>query len=64
MHSPINHHRKWVIPAAAVVLIVFALLIVPALIDINSYRSQFASQRVIFGGPGKNCFTRRRTSSR
>jgi hypothetical protein len=32
--------------------------------DINGNRSQFASQRVIFGGPGKNCFTRRRTSSR
>ena len=32
--------------------------------DVNGNRSQFASQRVIFGGPGKNCFTRRRTSSR
>jgi hypothetical protein len=32
--------------------------------DVNGNRRQFASQRVIFGGPGKNCFTRRRTSSR
>lgn len=32
--------------------------------DINGNRRQFASQSVIFGGPGTNCFTRRRTSTR
>jgi hypothetical protein len=31
--------------------------------DISGNRLQFASQRILFGGPGKNCFTRRRISS-
>ena len=38
------HSKRVLIPAAVVVLIVIALLVVPTLIDINSYRSQIASQ--------------------
>jgi hypothetical protein len=30
--------------------------------DINGNRRQFSSQRVFFPGPGRNCFTRRRSS--
>jgi hypothetical protein len=30
--------------------------------DINGNRRQFGSQRVLFGGPGANCFTRRRAT--
>ena len=30
--------------------------------DINGNRLQFASQPILFGGPGKNCFTRRRSA--
>ncbi len=32
--------------------------------DINGNRRQFASQRIVFKGPGQNCYQRRRTSGK
>lgn len=36
--------KKWLIPIAVVALIIVGLLVVPALIDVNAYRGQIASQ--------------------
>jgi hypothetical protein len=32
--------------------------------DINGNRRQFSSVHVLFGGPGSNCFIRRRSTTR